>query len=204
MRKGYLSEYFEGVAMKRLSPVEAVGVRSNQHEFNGTRKMTTILGNPDGKKRFETRFLYLSDQNDVVVTDDGTLTWYDARQKGRIERGIDRSEFRLYFTPNIVLNHAAAGDSLVIARRPDNSLLAIVAANGSTIEKQIQWLFGMWDYKGEKFSFRSELETEQDRIMFAAKFILEQIGIDPEIEAPDFLGQMLDKFKESFPESAEF
>lgn len=36
MKQGRLAEYFTGVAMKRLSAVEADLFRSNQHEFNGT------------------------------------------------------------------------------------------------------------------------------------------------------------------------
>lgn len=37
---------------------------------------------------------------------------------------------------------AVAGDLLAIARRADDSLLAIVAKSGTTIERQIMWLFG--------------------------------------------------------------
>ena len=39
-----LSKYFEGIAVKRLSAVESNPEISNQHEFNGTRAMATILG----------------------------------------------------------------------------------------------------------------------------------------------------------------
>ena len=39
MKRGYLSEYFEGVAAKRLSAVEADETRSNQHEYNATKAM---------------------------------------------------------------------------------------------------------------------------------------------------------------------
>jgi hypothetical protein len=81
MKLGYLSQYFEGVALKSLSAVEADVIRSNQHEFNGVEALREILGEPSGKVRFPARFLYLSDQDDEPIIEDGFLTWYDARQR---------------------------------------------------------------------------------------------------------------------------
>ena len=49
LKRGYLSEYFKGVAAKHLSAVEADTLRSHQHEFNGVRELVQILGEPDGK-----------------------------------------------------------------------------------------------------------------------------------------------------------
>jgi hypothetical protein len=43
MKKGYLSQYFEGVAAKRLSSVEADILVSNQHEFQGVEQLKSIL-----------------------------------------------------------------------------------------------------------------------------------------------------------------
>jgi hypothetical protein len=204
MKQGYLSQYFEGVAVKRLSAVEADVIRSNQHEFNGVQSLRSILGESSGKVRFAARFLYLSDQDDEPVIEDGFLTWYDARQKGREERGVIRSEYRLYFPTNPVSQCAAEGDLLVIARRVDGNLLAIVAEKDTTIERQLMWLFGFSDLTHPRFSVKSELETEQDRIGFAARMILEQIGIEPEEEAPNYLDDMLARFGGGFPKTVEF
>ena len=204
MKRGYLSQHFNGVAIKRLSAVEADVIRSNQHEFNGVESLRAILGEPSGKVRFEAKFLYLSDQDDEPVTEEGFLTWYDARQKAREERGVMRQEYRLYFPTNLVSQCAAEGDLLVIARRVDGDLLAIVAEKDTTIERQIVWLFGFSDLTHPGFSVKSELETEQDRIGFAARVILEQIGIEPEDEAPNYLDEMLAKFGGTFPKTIEF
>lgn len=204
MKQGYLSQYFEGVALKRLSAVEADVIRSNQHEFNGVEGLRDILGEPDGKVRFSAKFLYLTDQDDEPVVEDGFLTWYDARQRARLERHVMRWEYRLYFPTNLVSQCASAGDLLVIARLANDSLLAIVAENGTTIERQIMWLFGFSELAHPGFSIKSELETEQDRIGFAARVILEQIGVEAEEEAPNYLDQMLDKFNGSFPKTIEF
>ena len=204
MKQGYLSQYFDGVAIKRLSVVEADVIHSNQHEFNGVEGMRSMLGEPDGKVRFTAKFLYLTDQDDEPVVEDGFLTWYDARQKARLERGVNRSEYRLYFPTNLVSQCAAAGDLLVIAKRSDNTLLAIVAEKDTTIERQIMWLFGFSDLAHPGFSVKSELETEQDRIGFAARVVLEQIGVEAEEEAPNYLDQMLRNFNGDFPKTIEF
>ena len=126
MKRGYLSDYFEGVAVKRLSAVEADVIRSNQHEFNGVEGLKNILGEPSGKVRFTAKFLYLTDQDDEPIAEDGFLTWYDARQRARIERGVMRWEYRLYFPTNLVSQCAAEGDLLVIAKKSDDTLLAVV------------------------------------------------------------------------------
>src|SRR6266852_4910983 len=111
-RMNNLSQYFNGVALKRLSSVEVDVNSSHQHEFNGTVKMRQILGEADN--HFETVFLYLTDQNDAPVVEKSSLTWYDARRKARDTRGIMRYEYRLYFPANRVLQCAAADDLLVI------------------------------------------------------------------------------------------
>ncbi|MCI1193900.1 hypothetical protein MOJ79_18905, partial [Calidifontimicrobium sp. SYSU G02091] len=101
-------------------------------------------------------------------------------------------------------DRAAEGDLLVIARRADGDLLAIVAEKDTTIERQLMWLFGFSDLTHPGFSIKSELETEQDRIGFAARVILEQIGIEPEEEAPNYLDDMLARFDGRFPKTIEF
>lgn len=200
MKAGHLSQYFVGVAAKRLSAVESDIFRSHQHEFNGVEDLKRIFGQAQGKKKFTARFIYLNDNNDEPVVSDGFLTWYDAR-----ENHPKRTEHRLYFPSTTVSDCAAEGDLLVIGKRPDGSVLVIVAENGSTISNQIQWLFGISDLPLPGFYVREELETEQDRIAFTSRFILENIGI--EIEEPlkeTFLDNMLAKFKNGFPTTREF
>ncbi|QRR11912.1 restriction endonuclease [Burkholderia sp. MS389] len=199
MKRGHLSEYFVGVAIKRLSAVEADVLTSNQHEFNGVESLKRIFGQAAGKQTFPARFVYLSDDDDNPVVADGFLTWYDAR-----ERHPTRSEHRLYFPTTTVSQCAAAGDLLVIARKPDGSALVVVAEDGSTIANQICWLFGADDLEHPGFSVRSELETEQDRIQFASRFILEQIGIVVEVTEESYLEIMLKKFDGGFPTTREF
>ena len=56
MKPGYLSEYFEGVAAKRLSAVEADETRSNQHEYQAIARMLEFMGRPDENTRLRDMF----------------------------------------------------------------------------------------------------------------------------------------------------
>jgi len=200
VKAGYLSEYFTGVAMKTLSAVEADAARSHQHEYNGDKGLMQVFGRATGKHVYKALYIYLSDSDDEPVVANGTVTWYDARQNHPT-----RSEHRLYFPTTQVSTCAAEGDLLVVARRPDDQVLVIIAQGGSTTANQIQWLFNVQlEHRG--FSVREELETEQDRIQFASSFILEQLGIEAEApEAPaTYLDTMLEKFEGRFPSTDEF
>ena len=91
-----------------------------------------------------------------------------------------------------------------IAKKRDGGLLVIIAENGSSIGRQIEWLFGFADLAHPGFSVKSELETEQDRIEFASRFILENIGIAVETSEDTYLDDMLSRFAGRFPTTREF
>jgi len=200
MKAGHLSQYFSGVAAKKLSAVESDLFRSHQHEFNGVNDLKRIFGQARGKQTFPARFIYLNDHDNDPVISDGFLTWYDAR-----ESHPTRSEHRLYFPTTTASDCAAEGDLLVIGCRPDGSVLVVIAEDGSTIANQVQWLFGLIDLTHPGFSVREELETEQDRLAFASRLILENIGVV--IEQPTeetYLDAMIKKFGKGFPSTSEF
>lgn len=205
MKKGYLSQYFDGIAAKKLSQVEANILVSHQHEFNGVEGLRKILGVPSGKIKYNAKCVYFTDFDDEPLVENGELTWYDARQKAREERNVQRTEYRLYFSDNTVIQSANAGDILIIAKRKDNDeLLLIISESETTISSQLLWLFGFSNIEHPGFSVREELETEQDRIIFASRVILENIGIDIHITDESYLEKMLDKFNGKFPSTKEF
>src|SRR4051794_17185845 len=103
MRHGFLSQYFTGVASKRLTAVDAEQHRSNQHEFSGVSELKAILGSAD-RQRIPAAFLYLSDE-DEPVRDAGFVSWYDARRAHP-----RRSEWRLYYSDTQVSSRAGQGD----------------------------------------------------------------------------------------------
>ena len=204
MKPGYLSQYFQGIAAKRLSSVEADILTSNQHEFNGVEGLRTLLGEPSGKERYDATLIYLGEEDDATITEDGSLTWYDARQKARLERGVKRWEYRLYFPTTRVSDAAVAGDLLVIGLQQNGRLLVIIAGNGSSAANQIAWLFGIGQAAQQGFLVKSKLEEEHDRVELTSRLILERIGIAVESTAPDYLALLLDRFGARFPSTKDF
>lgn len=196
MRKGYLSEYFTGVASKVLSEVEANPAVSNQHEYNGTVPLRNMFGAE--KRVFPAKFIYFADDDDEPVTDNGALTWYDAR-----ENHPTRTEYRMYFPTTRVSECAEAGDVLIIALRPDHTVLVVIAEAHSTTSNQLRWLFGIGE-DTSRFSVRQGLDTEHDRLAFASRLILEQIGVEVQESEESFLEQMIGRFGNAFPATRTF
>ena len=190
MKQGYLSEFFKAVAIKKLSAVEINPARSHQREFNGVKELQAMLGNI--RREFPTKCIYLND--DEPVSDETTMTWYDARKKHQ-----KRTEWRLYPKATAVSFLGAEGDTLIICQNQDDSLLMIIAEKDSTIEKQLLWLFGVGETISSIFTVKATLETEQDRLQFASRYILEKIGIEPQEEDENLLDVMLREFGGGFP-----
>lgn len=199
MNRGMLADYFTGVAWKSLSQVETDPATSNQHEFNGVAELRRLLGTPAARTQFPAQMIYLSSSDDDPIIEPSMLTWYDSR-----ENHPTRTEWRLYFPSTIVTDCAAEGDILVIARRPDDTLLVIVAEGGSTIANQILWLFGIGDDVQPGFSIREELETEQDRLGFASRLILESIGVEVHVVEESALDHMMARFGHKLPATRIF
>lgn len=203
MKQGSLSEYFQGVAAKRLTEVEANVLKSNQHEFNGVKALREMLGEPNERVPYSSKMMYLSDGQPEPIVEDAVLTWYDARQKAREERGVMRDEYRLYFPSTSVSANFRAGDLLVIAHCQDGSLLVIVGKAGASISQQIEWLFGV-DTSGPRYDIKSEQDFDREQLSFSSRIILESIGIDIGWLDDSHLDEMLAKFGNEFPTTLEF
>lgn len=199
MNHGHLSQYFTAVASKTLTAVEADLFVSNQHEWDGVEALKKIFGRVTGKHKFDASFMYLNDHDDEPVTADGFVTWYDAREKDP-----KRSEHRMYFPTTQVSMCASEGDTLVICKRPNGTVLIIIAEGGSTIASQVLWLFGFGADVHPGFSVRSELECEQNRIEFASRIILEHIGVQVEEVEENYLDEMIRLFGGGFPNTRDF
>lgn len=203
MKQGSLSEYFQGVAAKRLTEVEANVLKSNQHEFNGVKALRELLGEPHERVPYPSKMMYLSDRQSEPVVEDAVLTWYDARQRAREERGVMRDEYRLYFPSTSVSASFGAGDLLVIAHCQDGALLVIVAKNGSSISQQVEWLFGV-DTTGPHYILKSEHDFDRRQLDFASRIILESIGVDISWLDDSHLDEILDMFGNEFPTTLKF
>ncbi|WP_321391399.1 type II restriction endonuclease [uncultured Desulfuromusa sp.] len=193
MNKGSLSEYFEGVAAKHLSAVEAYPETSNQHEFNGV----TALRNLFGADRFTTKtdFIYLGDDISTTERSEGFLTWYDARDKHPT-----RTEYRLYFSSNTVTDLASEDDLILFCKQHSGDLLVMVAKAGSTAENQLLWLFDL-PFLGDKTLFK---EVGDSKVGFVERTILEHLGIESIDTDDQYLELMLERYKGSFPKTRVF
>jgi hypothetical protein len=200
MRQGYLSQYFEGVAMKTLTAVEIDPGASHQHEFQGVQGLRNILGTDRITNR-STKFLYLSDDEEKVLTNDGFMTWYDAREN----QPTRSPEYHLYYSsPNAAVGQAGIGDTLLVAKRPDETLLSILLEGNSTVEHQVLWLFGFGSAPSTKFAVRDDLSQENDRIDYTSRFILESIGIEVEEAGDSYLDEMVGLWRGLFPMTSVF
>lgn len=196
MQRGFLSQYFEGVAVKRLSSVEVNKSASNQHEFNGSRPLRNLF--KDKRKNISARFLWLSGESEGISSE-SKVTWYDAR-----ENHPDRSEFRLYFIRNEVMDLANEGDLLIVAKKTDNEIYIVIVPAESTLENQILWLFAI-DQIDFTFNFQPINDNHDPEIDFTVRYILEELGV--EIEEPDshYLDTLIEPYiLTGFPTTLEF
>ncbi|WP_419879605.1 type II restriction endonuclease [Brevibacillus centrosporus] len=196
MQRGFLSQYFEGVAIKRLSAVEVNTSVSNQHEFNGSKALRNLLGND--RRTYTARFLWLSGENEGI-TAEGWVTWYDAR-----ENHPRRSEYRLYFNSNDAMDQAKADDMLLVAKRPNEEIYMIIVPASSTLENQLVWLFGLGEV-GFSFNFQPIDDGHDPEVDFAVRYILEEMGIEIDELDTDRLDTVLEPYLNiGFPTTSEF
>lgn len=203
MKRGYLNDFFVGVAAKRLSTVEIFETRSHQHEFNVSKSLLNLLGKPEGKVRYKTKYLYLCDEENEQKEADSTLTWYDAR-----ERNPNRSEYRLYFPADAssIIGYANTGDTLFLCLTTNDELLALIARSESTIESQLCYLFGIYMPQPDSEQLLWCPDHMADKqITMTARMILEKIGIEYESDTEKALfGNLIDRFNGAFPSTDEF
>lgn len=105
-------------ARKTLSLVEASPAASNQHELNGVAGLKAVFG----KDEFRGPAKFAYDGGAIVAT--ANITWYDSR-----EAHPTRSEHRLYFQSNPVMDAAKAGDEVTVTRVSDGSILVDITPN---------------------------------------------------------------------------
>ena len=207
MKWGQLADYFVGVRAKHLSAVEAEPKKSNQHEINSTVELRNNFLGETHQERFRVIYIWLGEEQEGFTVE-GNATHYDARLN--IPK---RSEWRLYYPSNSVTRTMQEGDTLFLAKHRNGLLYFIVTAGGSTSEKQLSWLFGLSSreddlfppqgFSDDKFSSR-EFSDEEPELDFAARFILDELGIELEEPEADRLDSIIEQFDTTFPPTAVF
>ena len=199
VNQGFLSEYFNGIVVKRLSAVEANPNRSNQHEFNGIAKFKEILGLANEKITIPAQFVYLASDEGNNAASSNFVTWYDARINHPT-----RTEHRLYYSTTDVSERFKEGDLLVIARKKDGDLLILAAEQHTTAEQQVRWLFNLPEDIGSNFTYR-DLEGDEDiKLSYAGKYILDELGIVIKDYDENYLQEMLSLYGGGFPTTIQF
>lgn len=197
MRRGMLSSLFAGAVAKRLTMVETITERSNQHEFQGVQPLRRLLGDED-RKGVPTRFIWLSDEQGSL-TEDGFLSWSNVR------KGKPRPpEYHLYYSTNAVTEAMAVGDLLIIALQRDGSFLTVVTPAVGAVQNQLLWLFGLEPPEGQNVTVQ-HLDAEHDtELGFAARYILDELSIEPEEPEADRLDELIEPYGLSFPKTKAF
>lgn len=189
-----ISDFFKEIGAKRLSEVEVKEDKSNQHELNGINDFREIFGTE--KVISNANFIYISDDEDDILSNKVEITWYDARLNHP-----HRTEYRLYYQTNDVMSNAQPNDLCIIGKLKNDTFLIIVCKEGSTAEKQLTWLFGLEEVRQIVVK---DLSKENNELGFASKYILSIIGLDPIEESSDYLKVLLKKFGSQFPSTFEF
>ena len=197
MKRGILRDHFSGAGVKRLSAVDADPVRSNQHEVGTTREMRDRFLGEIHEQQYQVRYIRLGDDREGISVE-GTATHYDAR----IRKKHRAAEWRLYYPSNAVTEAMQEGDTLFLAKHDDGRLYFIVAPEGSTSEHQLVWLFGLQP-KGKSFVSKGFPEDGPE-LDFAARYILDEIGIEAEGPEDDRLDGIIDRYPLAFPSTANF
>lgn len=199
-----LFELFEGVAAKYLSAVDADPQRSNQHEIGGLPSVgfKQLLGEPNKGERhsFPARMVYLTDEDDSIVSIEDTVTWYDCREK-QLKRS---PEYRLYYKNNPVTSLLQPSDFFLIAKLKNNSLLLVFTPSHSSIEHQLRSLFALGDLS-ERFEAG---KIHKNDLLLPLRLLLEDLGIDlfkTELDDQTWLQQLFDSFGNTqFPSTHQF
>ncbi len=196
IRRGLLSDLFTGVVAKRLTLVETVTKKSNQHEIQGTRPLRQLLGTED-RRQIPARFIRMTGEQEALA-EDGFVSWSNVR------KGKPRApEFHLYYSGNAVTETMAIGDMLFLALQTDGSVLIVITPPG-TVENQLVWLFGLEAQAGFDFTFQ-EIDGNHDaELDFAARYILDELGIEPEEPEADRLDSLIAGFGLKFPTTRAF
>ncbi len=203
---GHLANIFTGVVVKRLTLVETKTEKSNQHEFQGIRQLRDLFGEQD-RRDIRTTFIWMNREQEAM-SDLGFVSWSNVR------KGKPRSpEFHLYYNNNSITETMKEGDYAFIALKPDNEVVVIVVPADSGMLQQLYWLFGLDDQQQREISqakgktaatlveFKKDRDAELD---FAARFILEELGIEFEIPESNRIDELLQKYPAELPGTMEF
>lgn len=198
-----IGDYFQGFAVKVLADVDVNRLTSNQHEFNGSKAFRELLGTPVGKDYLPTRMAYLDDDlEEMPELFETSLTWYDTREN-HPTRG---AEYRLLYlsAAEHIIYRAEAGDTLFLAKEDNGNLILVIAKQGSTILRQLQWIFDV-QRTNETLFVATDMDAQPGREEMASEELLALLGIEVDLSDDDLLESILHRFhKTLWPSTPDF
>lgn len=198
-----IGDYFQSFAHKVLVDVDVNALKSNQHEFNGSRAFREMLGTPSQRMHLPTRMAYLDDElEEMPELFDTSLTWYDSRGN----HPTRSPEYRLLYlaAAEHIIYRAKAGDSMFLAMEPNRNLILVIAKQGSTILRQLQWIFDV-QVVSEKMRVTTDMERMPEREEIASEQLLALLGIEADLGDDHLLETILQKFSTAlWPSTPDF
>ncbi|WP_103174924.1 type II restriction endonuclease [Paracoccus sp. SY] len=199
---GLLSRHFIGAGAKMLKGTEVDPTVSRGHEFQGVDIFRAFVGTPDARETIPVTYLWMDDEQDVPLRLDLTGTWYNSRK----EKTHRPAEYRLYYPAAAegVVHRARAGDTLFLCMTAKRRVLAILCPADSSIEQKLLWLFGLRLDADFSLNQRNILQDGDRNLDLAARYILDELGIEAEEPEPAAVDQMVAKFGTVFPSTTIF
>ena len=165
-----LAKYFISTASKYLSAVDISNYKSSLNEFNEVSNIQQILGN-EKLLDVPAKFLYLTDDDYEDLFDIGSISWYDARENS----SSCSEKFGLFYSENMAMFKADEGDLLVIALRPDKSVMIIIAKSETSAENRLLWLFGTAE---STFKVNTNTDLASKNVNINTRYILRELDIN--------------------------
>jgi hypothetical protein len=201
-----ITDYFEGVAAKHLSAVDADPTRSNGHEIGGLSSAgaTSWLGTPGkGEEqiiKYQAQQIYITDEMDEPLMHVSSVSWYDSRRN----KSARSPEYRLYYEDSPVTLQFKPGDFFLIAKHRDGRLLMVLAPPKSSVEKQLRIIFGLSKI-GEDFNAG---DLTSSMLLLPLRLLLESLGFELSKPAADdgaWLDRLMAEFGDKkFPDTKRF
>lgn len=121
-----------------------------------------------------------------------------------VRKGKPRApEYHLYYSGNAVTELMQQDDMMFMAVQRSGAILVVVTPS-ETIQNQLVWLFGLENQPESGFTFQEIDEKHNAELDFTARYILDELGIDPSEPEAGQLDDLIEQFGVSFPTTRIF
>ena len=167
----------------------------------GSPPFRLFLERADEPVKFPATYYWLEDEEDGdPAIANSFCTWSNVRRWTP-----NRTEYRLYYSAEAdsVVRRAAAGDLLILVKEKTGRVLFVLCRSGTTIEKQLLWLFGL-SPTAQMPDSKDASQIKDVPMGFAAWSVLDDLGVGLVDREPDAFDQLVECFGMNFPTTAVF